>query len=34
VGKVSKNVRMNDLKQVNKTALCYYIKQALAFDNR
>ena len=34
VGKVSKNVRMSDLKQVNKTALRYYIKQALAFDNR
>jgi hypothetical protein len=25
---------MSDLKQVNKTALRYYIKQALAFDNR
>ena len=34
VGKVSKNVRMSDLKQVNKTSLRYYIKQALAFDNR
>src|SRR5713101_8726932 len=32
LGKVSKNVRMKDLKAVNKRALRYYIKQALAFD--
>lgn len=32
VGKVSKNVRMKDLKEVNKKALRYYIKQALEFD--
>jgi uncharacterized protein YdhG (YjbR/CyaY superfamily) len=31
-GKVSKNVRMKDLKEVNRTALRYYIKQALEFD--
>jgi hypothetical protein len=34
VGKVSKNVRMSDLKDVNKTALRYYIKQALRLDAR
>jgi hypothetical protein len=34
VGKVSKNVRMSDVKHVNKTALRYYIKQALALDNK
>ncbi|MGH9330502.1 MAG: DUF1801 domain-containing protein [Vicinamibacterales bacterium] len=32
VGKVSKNVRMSDLRDVNKTALRYYIKQALELD--
>jgi hypothetical protein len=32
VGKVSKNVRMKDLKDVNKKALRYYIKQALELD--
>jgi uncharacterized protein YdhG (YjbR/CyaY superfamily) len=31
-GKVSRNVRMKDLKQVNRAALRYYIKQALEFD--
>jgi hypothetical protein len=34
VGKVSKNVRMSDLKDVNKAALRYYIKQALELDGR
>jgi hypothetical protein len=34
VGKVSKNVRMGDLKEVNKTALRYYIKQALKLDSK
>lgn len=34
VGKVSKNVRMKTLKDVNKTALRYYIKQALELDSR
>jgi hypothetical protein len=33
-GKVSKNVRMKDLKAVNKPALRYYIKQAIDFDKR
>jgi uncharacterized protein YdhG (YjbR/CyaY superfamily) len=33
-GKVSKNVRMKDLKQVNREALRYYIKQAVDFDQR
>jgi hypothetical protein len=32
VGKVSKNVRMSTLKDVNKTALRYYIKQAVELD--
>jgi uncharacterized protein YdhG (YjbR/CyaY superfamily) len=32
VGKVSKNVKIKDLKGLNKTALRYYIKQALEFD--
>lgn len=32
VGTVSKNVRMSDPKQVNPTALRYYIKQAVALD--
>ena len=32
VGKVSKNVRMKDLKEVNTEALRYYIKQALVAD--
>jgi hypothetical protein len=31
-GNVSKNVRMKSLKDVNKMALRYYIKQALAAD--
>jgi len=34
VGRVSKNVRMKDLKEVNQEALRYYIKQALEFDDR
>jgi hypothetical protein len=32
VGKVSKNVRISRLKDLNQAALRYYIKQALAFD--
>ena len=32
VGKVSKNVRMSTLKDVNKTALRHYIKQAVQLD--
>ncbi len=34
VGKVSKNVRMKTLKDVNAPALRYYIKQALELDSR
>ncbi len=34
VGKVSKNVRMKSLKEINKEALCYYITQALEFDKK
>jgi hypothetical protein len=34
VGRVSKNVRMKDLKEVNEQALRYYISQALELDNR
>jgi hypothetical protein len=34
VGKVSKNVRMREAKDVNQTALRYYIKQALVLDSR
>lgn len=34
VGKVSKNVRMKALKDVNRPALRYYIKQALEIDSR
>jgi hypothetical protein len=34
VGRVSKNVRMKDLKELNEQALRYYIRQALEFDNR
>ncbi|HEX2338972.1 MAG TPA: DUF1801 domain-containing protein [Vicinamibacterales bacterium] len=34
VGKISKNVRMSDVKDINKTALRYYIKQALKLDLR
>jgi hypothetical protein len=33
VGKVSKNVRMKNLEDVNHKALRYYIRQALEFDN-
>ena len=32
VGNVSKNIRISRLKDLNKPALRYYIKQALAFD--
>ena len=32
VGKVSKYVKLKDLKDVNKDALRYYIEQALKFD--
>ncbi|WXG45977.1 MAG: DUF1801 domain-containing protein [Candidatus Atabeyarchaeum deiterrae] len=31
VGKVSKHVKIKDLKDVNKDALRYFIKQALEF---
>jgi hypothetical protein len=34
VGKVSKNVRMKSLDQVNKPALRYYIRQAIELDDR
>jgi len=34
VGKVSKNVRMKSLKDVNKPALRYYIQQALELDSK
>jgi hypothetical protein len=34
VGKVSKNVRMSELKNVNKAALRYYIKQALRLESK
>lgn len=34
VGKVSKHVKLKALKDINKPALRYYIKQALAFDTR
>jgi hypothetical protein len=34
VGKVSKNVRFKDLKDINEEALLYYIKQALEFDEK
>jgi hypothetical protein len=33
-GKVSKNVRMKHLKEVNRVALRYYIRQALEFDRK
>ena len=33
-GKVSKNVRMRSLRDVNRPALRYYIKQALELDSR
>jgi len=32
VGKVSKNVRFKELKDINKTALRYYIRQALELE--
>ena len=32
VGKVSKNVRFRNVKDINKEALRYYLKQALKFD--
>lgn len=31
-GKVSKNLKFKDVKEVKKTVLAYYVKQALAFD--
>lgn len=34
VGKVSKNVRMKGLTDVNKKALRYYLRQALEFDEK
>jgi len=34
VGKVSKNVRFRDLKDINEDSLRYYIKQTLEFDNK
>ena len=34
VGKVSKNVRFRDVKDINKEALQYYMKQALEFDEK
>lgn len=34
VGHVSKNVRFRDRKDINRKALRYYVKQALAFDAR
>jgi hypothetical protein len=34
VGKVSKNLRMRSVKDINRSALRYYIKQALDFDDR
>ena len=34
VGKVSKNVRIKRLADLNRTALRYYIKQALQLDER
>jgi len=33
-GKHAKHVRMKNLREVNKPALKYYIKQALKLDNR
>jgi uncharacterized protein YdhG (YjbR/CyaY superfamily) len=33
VGKVSKNVRMSNLKELDREALRYYIKHALVSDN-
>ncbi|HEY8188941.1 MAG TPA: DUF1801 domain-containing protein [Pyrinomonadaceae bacterium] len=34
VGKVSKHVKLKTPKDINKTALRYYIKQALTFDEQ
>jgi uncharacterized protein YdhG (YjbR/CyaY superfamily) len=34
VGRVSKHVKIKNLKEVDKTALKYYIKQALKLDAR
>ncbi len=34
VGKVSEHVKIKNLKDANKGALRYYIKQALELDNR
>lgn len=33
VGKVSKNLRFKEFKDINKEAVRYYIKQALKFDS-
>ncbi len=32
VGKVSKNLKFKDAKEIKKTVLAYYVKQALAFE--
>ncbi|HET9588629.1 MAG TPA: DUF1801 domain-containing protein [Anaerolineales bacterium] len=34
VGRVSKHVKLKDVKDVNRTALTYYIKQALELDKK
>jgi hypothetical protein len=34
VGKVSKNVRLRDVKEIHKAALHYYIRQAVALDQK
>ena len=34
VGKVSKHVKIRDVKEANKTALKYYIRQALKLDKK
>jgi hypothetical protein len=34
VGRVSKYIKIKNLKETNKTALKYYIKQALKFDKK
>ncbi len=34
VGKVSKHVKIKNLKDMNETALRYYIKQAVALDEK
>ena len=32
VGKVSKNLKLKDVKEIKKTVVAYYVKQALAAD--